>query len=129
MTNGVVARIRSRRPLWAVYPTRRLATLVFAAGALWLIPGRVGAVVAGTATFAIAVAVVFDYTRLPRARNIEIERSIPESIGLGDVVELRYTIRATWPWPVRVELFDGKFRLVGRDRPVGREGRHVECQH
>ena len=105
-STGVVARIRSRRPLWAVYPTRRLATVVLAAGVLWFIPGRVGTLVAVTATIAIGVAAVFDYTRLPRGRNIEIERSIPESIGLGDIVELRYAIRTTWPWPIRAELFD-----------------------
>ena len=105
-STGVVARIRSRRPLWAVYPTRRLATVVLAAGVLWFIPGPLGMLVAVTATIAIGVAAVFDYTRLPRGRNIEIERSIPESIGLGDIVELRYAIRTTWPWPIRAELFD-----------------------
>jgi uncharacterized protein (DUF58 family) len=62
--------------------------------------------IAATAALATAVVVVFDYTRLPGRRAIEVERSIPESIGLGDTVELRYAIRTTWPWPARVELFD-----------------------
>ena len=105
-SNGVLARIRSRRPLIAVYPTRRLAGIVLAAGALWLIPGTVGSAIAFGAAFVIAAAAAFDYTRLPRRAHLRIERSIPESIGLGDVVPLRYAIRMAWPWPVRAELFD-----------------------
>ena len=105
-STGVLARIRSRRPLIAVFPTRRLAGIVLAAGGLWLIPGRVGSTIAFGAAFVIGAAAAFDYTRLPRRGNLRIERSIPESIGLGDVVELRYVIRMTWPWPARAELFD-----------------------
>jgi uncharacterized protein (DUF58 family) len=116
-STSVLARIRSRRPLWAVYPTRRLATLVFAAGALWLIPGRVGAVLAGTATAAIGVALVVRLHEAPSAVETSDRTIDSESIGLGDVVELRYTMRTAWPWPVRVELFDDVPPGIGAEIP------------
>ena len=124
-----LARIRSRRPLWAVYPTRRLAALVFAAGVALAHSGSCRARSSQRSAHSPSASPSsFDYTRLPRGRNIEIERSIPESIGLGDVVELRYAIRTTWPWPVRVELFDDVPHGIGAAIPetsvcVGRRDR------
>lgn len=103
---SVWARIRARRPLWAVYPTARLAALVLAAGVLWLLPGVVGRVAGLTAAAGTLGLVLFDYFRLPRARHLTIERTAPETTGLGDPAELTYVMRSDWPWPVRVRLFD-----------------------
>ncbi len=102
---AIAARIRARRPFWAVYPTRRLAAVVFGVALLWILPGRIG-VALGLGGLAIVLSfVVFDYVGLPRRRDISLERTIPESIGLGDVFELVYAIRSSWPWPVRAEFF------------------------
>jgi uncharacterized protein (DUF58 family) len=99
-------RFRQRRPFWAVYPTTRLAKIVLAAGALWLIPGRVGVAIAAMALVAVAALVVFDYMRLVDRRSVTLERTVPETIGLGDVVELEYVLRSSWPWPIHVQVFD-----------------------
>jgi uncharacterized protein (DUF58 family) len=100
------ARVRARRPLWAVYPTARAATLVLVIGVLWFIPGSVGRIVSLAGVAAAVALMVFDYIRLPHARHLAVERSAPETIGLGDAAELTYLVRSEWPWPVRVQLFD-----------------------
>lgn len=100
------ARIRARRPVWAIFPTGRLAGVVLVAGALWLVPGAAGRVTALVALAIVVGVTVFDYLRLPHARNLEVERNTPESIGLGDPSELTYVIRSNWPWPVRARLYD-----------------------
>ena len=43
---GLIERLRARKPLWAIYPTRRLAVGVLAAAFLWLLPGTAGRVAA-----------------------------------------------------------------------------------
>lgn len=100
------ARLRARRPLWAVYPTGRLATLVLVSGALWLVPGVTGRIVALVAVAAVGALAAFDYLRLPHARHLIVERIAPDTIGLGDPAELTYVLRSEWPWPVRARLFD-----------------------
>ena len=102
----MIARIRSRRPLWGLHPTPRLAQLVLVSGALWLLPGTVGVALGAIALAAIGGLVVFDYLRIPRADGVEIARSIPDQIGLGDRVELQYTLGSRWGWPIFVRLSD-----------------------
>jgi uncharacterized protein (DUF58 family) len=104
--NGLMARIRSRRPLWAVFPTTRLAQVVAVAGALWFLPGVVGITIGATALVLIGGLVVLDYLRLPGTDGIVVLRSIPDQIGLGDPVELQYTIESRWRWPIFLQLFD-----------------------
>jgi uncharacterized protein (DUF58 family) len=100
------ARARARRPLWAIYPTPRLAWAVLAAGVLWLIPGDAGRIVATTTAVALALLVLYDYFRLPRAKHVHVERAAPETIGLGDDSALTYLIRSDWPWTARARLYD-----------------------
>jgi uncharacterized protein (DUF58 family) len=100
------ARLRERRPLWAVYPTSRMASVVLATGVLWLVPGTIGRGVAIAAALAVAGVALFDYLRLPRARHVNVERVATETIGLGDAASLTYAIRSEWPWRVRARLFD-----------------------
>ena len=100
-------RLRARRPIWAIYPTAGLAALVLATGALWLIPGIVGRIVGTTAAVVVVGLVSFDYLRLPRAKQVHAERKASETIGLGDAATLTYVLRTEWPWPTRVQLFDG----------------------
>ena len=103
---GVLARIRSRRPFWAVYPTKRLAQIVVAAGVLWLLPGMLGVALGAGALVVIGGLVVADYVRLPRPNAVEVSRSLPDQIGLGDSVELQYTIESRWRWPIVFQLSD-----------------------
>ncbi len=100
------ARLRARRPFWAVYPTGRFAAIVFVTGALWLVPGRVGSILSLAAAAVVVAMVVFDYLRIPHARHLRVERAAPGSVGLGDPAELTYVIRSDWPWPVRLQLYD-----------------------
>ena len=81
---SVWARIRARRPLWAVYPTARLASLALVAGVLWLLPGIAGRIAGLSAAAVLVLMTLADYVRLPHARNVEVERTAPETIGLGD---------------------------------------------
>jgi uncharacterized protein (DUF58 family) len=104
--NGVLARIRSRRPLWAVYPTKRLAQVVAASSVLWLLPEDVGVMMGALSLIAIGAVVVFDYVRLPRGDRVAVTRTIPDQIGLGDRVELQYTIASLWRWRVFIRLSD-----------------------
>jgi uncharacterized protein (DUF58 family) len=104
--HAAVARLRARRPLWAIYPTRRFGVAILAAGALWLIPGGAGRAIASVAAALLVVAAAFDYARLAPSRRVTVVRDAPASIGLGDVSELSYTLRSDWPWALRVEVFD-----------------------
>jgi uncharacterized protein (DUF58 family) len=106
MIQGAIARLRARRPLWAVFPTDRAAFAVLGLGVLWLIPGTIGRAAAIGAAVLLIAAVAFDYLRLPPARRIVVERRAPDTIGLGDTAEIEYSLRSQWPWPSRVELFD-----------------------
>jgi uncharacterized protein (DUF58 family) len=103
--SGIVARLGRRRPWWSVFPTDRAAGLLSALAVLWLVP-RVGSVlgIVGLALFAVAMLV--DYLRLPRASYVSAQREAPATLGLGDRVEIGYTVRSSWPWAVRYQLFD-----------------------
>jgi uncharacterized protein (DUF58 family) len=109
------ARVRAWRPSWSVFPTRRLAELVLASGALWLVPGTGGRIVAASAIGGLLLAVIVDYARLPSRRAVAVERRAPEVIGLGDSATLHYELVSTWRWPIRVAVSD--------DMPAGVDGR------
>src|SRR5215207_4043949 len=99
---SAVGRFMARRPFWSVFPTPRLAAVVLGSGVLWLIPGPVGRIAAVSGLVAAALALGFDYLRLPPGRDVEVERMAPETLGLGDDAEFQYIVRSAWPWPVRV---------------------------
>ena len=99
------ARLRAARPWWRIYPTRRLAGAVLVAGVAWVIP-VIGAPLALVLLAAIVVAVAVDYLRLPRRDAVTIERSAPETLGLGDAADITYTTRSAWSWRARAALFD-----------------------
>jgi uncharacterized protein (DUF58 family) len=119
-------RLRARRPLWAIYPTPRLASLVLATAALWLVPGEVGRIFAAVATGAVAVVTLYDYFKLPRAKHVQVERVAPGTTGLGDPAELTYIVRSAWPWPVRARVFDvypSAIDASAPQEPLSLEGR------
>lgn len=102
----VVGGVRSRRPLWAIYPTKRVAQLVAATGVLWLLPGMLGVAFGAIGLVVIAGLSVFDYLRIPRSSSIDVTRTIPDPIGLGDRIELQYTLVSNWRWTVWVRISD-----------------------
>jgi uncharacterized protein (DUF58 family) len=91
-----------------------LAEVVVLTGALWLIPGAWGRIVASAAVGAVLLVVLADYVRLPSRRAVSVERAGPETIGLGDAATLEYHVTSTWRWPLRVVLAD--------DLPAGIDG-------
>ena len=99
------ARLRAKRPWWRVYPTRRLAGAVLAAGVAWIIPD-IGTPLAVALLAAIVISVAIDYLRLPRRAAVTVERAAPDTLGLGDTADITYAIRSAWSWPARVTLFD-----------------------
>ncbi|HTE47417.1 MAG TPA: DUF58 domain-containing protein [Gemmatimonadaceae bacterium] len=106
MLRALVGRLRTRDPLWGVYPSQRLAALVLALAVLWFIPGRAGAIVATVGVLATVVAIAFDYIRLPHRADLSVDRVAPETVGLGDAETFEYTIGSTWPWPIVVRVTD-----------------------
>jgi len=112
----MVVRARAWRPSWSVFPTPRLAEVALAAGALWLVPGSIGRIVAASAIGVVLLAAIVDYVRLPSRRSVTVERQGPQTIGLGDAATLEYRVASTWRWPIRVALAD--------DMPAGIDG-HV----
>lgn len=61
-----------------------------------------------------------DYVWLPSRRAIAVDRDAPDAIGLGDRVDLRYTVSSAWRWPIRVSLSD--------DMPPGVEADHPDLK-
>jgi uncharacterized protein (DUF58 family) len=111
---AILTNIRSWRPSWSVFPTRRLAEVVLVTSSLWLVPTTVGRALALSAIGLVFVAVVVDYVRLPSRRAMKVERVAPQTIGLGDVVPIIYRVASGWRWPIRVALAD--------DMPSGIDG-------
>ena len=99
------SRLEAKRPWWRVYPTRRLAAAVLAAGVAWIIPG-IGGPLALALIVGLMTAAIVDYLRLPRREAITVERAAPETLGLGDSADVTYTIRSAWAWPARATLYD-----------------------
>ena len=108
---SLLAAIRSRVVRgWrtvAFVPTRRLAVGVALLAPLWLLsrlPG--GGWIAIGATLLLAGAAVLDVVMLPATRDLEVERFLEPTIGVGDDAELRYRITSRWGRPLVVALYD-----------------------
>src|SRR5262245_66656193 len=86
-----------RRPLIRIIPHRRLASVVAGLALLWLIPGRIGTLVALAALGFLALLVAVDWQLLPRRGDVQVTREVPATTGIGDQVQGRYTIVSAWP--------------------------------
>lgn len=106
MFEGFAARWRKREFRWAIFPTRRMATLVAGGALLWLIPGATGRIAAATALLAIFVMAAADYVLLPSPSDLVVERAIPDPMGLGDRYEILYTVRSTGAHAAIARLYD-----------------------
>jgi uncharacterized protein (DUF58 family) len=94
------------RPLLGTAPTPRLAGLIAGAAALWLLPGRPGAIVAMAALVALGIAIVADWLLLPSAGSVRVTRDLPAAVGIGDAADGAYTIDSLWTNAARVALAD-----------------------
>ena len=91
----------------AFVPTRRLAIAVAVLAPLWLLSWwRVGLVVAALASLTLVVLVAADIALLPGARDLDVEREAPLTLGVGDRGGGRYEVRSHWGRPLHVTLFD-----------------------
>ena len=91
----------------AFVPTRRLALGVALLAPLWLLsrlPG--GAWIAVGATLLLLALALLDVAMLPAVRDLEVERVLEPTIGVGDDAELRYRILSRWGRPLVVALYD-----------------------
>jgi uncharacterized protein (DUF58 family) len=89
-------------------PTRRLALLVALFAPLWLLSASEGGAAAALlALLTLLVLAAADSAALPAARDLGVERQLPETVGLGDPVEGTYQVRGAggyWPRGVRFAL-------------------------
>jgi uncharacterized protein (DUF58 family) len=91
----------------AFVPTRRLALAVALLAPVWLVsrqPGGVG--LAFGATLLLVAAALLDVAMLPAVRDLEVDRLLDPTIGVGDDAELRYRITSRWGRPLVVALYD-----------------------
>ena len=117
MSFASTARRRIARAWRAVafVPTRRLALAVAVVAPLWLLsrmPG--GAWIAFGAAMLLLLVALVDVAMLPAPRDLDVERRLEPTIGVGDDAELRYRIESRWARPL--------VRLAAR-RPARRAAR------
>ena len=101
-------------------PTPRLGRALLAIAPLWLLSAwPVGFAVAVAALIVLALATALDVALLPSAADIEVDRTLPESIGVSDHAEGGYRLTSRWGRPLTVTLFDQLPLHVSSDRESG----------
>jgi uncharacterized protein (DUF58 family) len=107
---------RPVRAALATVPTRRLVIATAILAPVWMASGTpTGRAVAIFVTAVLAAAVVFDVLTLPARWQLEMERVMPERVGLGDAAEGSYVLRAVAGRALRVSLYDDLPRGVRAD--------------
>lgn len=88
-------------------PTPRLALLVALLAPAWLLSGSgMGTIVAVAATLLVVAAALSDVVRAPGASHLAVERTVPDTVGLGERAEGSYLVRSRWPRALRASLAD-----------------------
>ncbi|HEY2849178.1 MAG TPA: hypothetical protein VGI97_04820, partial [Gemmatimonadaceae bacterium] len=101
----------ARTPRLRFAPRRRLALAVAVSALLWMIPGGTGVTASEGALLLIGIITAADVALLPPRRALALTRATPETVGIGDSVEGRYTLASHWLRAVTVQLQD-RFSLV-----------------
>jgi len=105
---------RPRELLTRYLPTRRLTLVVALLAPLWLLSRWTDVTVVPIAAIAMVLfLVVIDLLFTPNARTVEVHRTLPPSVGVGDTIEGRYTILHHTRRTLKVALFDAIPRAVG----------------
>ncbi|HSC32093.1 MAG TPA: DUF58 domain-containing protein [Gemmatimonadaceae bacterium] len=112
----VRATARGVRAAVAIVPTRRLVVVTALLALVWLLSGTPnGTAAAIFVTGLLVAAVALDVLTLPARWQLEIERAIPERIGLGDAASGRYVVRVAAGRALHVSLYDDLPRGVRSD--------------
>lgn len=120
----VRAASRPVRTMLSTVPTRRLVVVTAILAPVWMASGTAtGRAVAIFVSAALACAVVFDGFTLPARWQLEVERVLPDRVGLGDAAEGSYVLRVVAGRGLRVSLYDDLPRGVQADE--SRFGPHV----
>src|SRR6185437_13378834 len=107
---------RPIRAVLATVPTRRLVVATAILAPVWMASGTpTGGAVAIFVTAVLVAAVVLDVVTLPARWQLEMERVMPERVGLGDAAEGSYVLRAVAGRALRVSLYDDLPRGVRAD--------------
>ncbi len=98
-------------------PTPRLGYALIAIAPLWLFSASgAGFAVAVASLGALVFAVVLDVALLPSASDVDVDRSLPESVGVSDHVAAFYRLTSRWGRPLVVTVFDELPPYVSSDR-------------
>lgn len=88
-------------------PTRRLAVLLGLAAPLWLLSAWTsGAIVASVVLLGMVALALVDAASLPGPNDIDVRRSLDDSVGVGDAIIGAYAITSRWGRPLHVTLHD-----------------------
>jgi uncharacterized protein (DUF58 family) len=104
----------ARRPLLSIVPEPRLALVIVSLSPVWFIPGAAGRTTSIAALSLIVVAVIADIIALPAARDMIVERSFPQTIGIGDTMDAEYIVQSGWGRTL--------YGRVADDLPIGVTG-------
>ena len=101
-------------------PTNRLVAAVVALAIVWLLSGStIGFAIACAATAALIAAAAYDAIFSPWPGQVEVERHIPPTVGVGDRVNGEYRVSASWPHGLHLRLFDRLPAATGRVGDTG----------
>ncbi len=88
-------------------PTRRLCAIVLLVAPVWLLSsGETGRVLAGLVSLLLLGAFLADGQAIPAASLVDVERKLPKTVGITEVVEGGYRIVSRWPQPLLVRVYD-----------------------
>ncbi len=88
-------------------PTSRLAGFTGVLGVVWLVSdGAAGFAIATACTAGLVLAVLLDIALMPAVHDLEVRRSLPTSVGVGDTVEGEYEVQSRWGRRLVVAVHD-----------------------
>lgn len=100
-------RARWLHALTTMVPTRRLVILLAVLAPVWFASGGdTGTGIAVGVTVLIVAAVVLDALTTPAHWQVDVERTVPDRIGLGDTAEATYVVRLAGGRALRFSLYD-----------------------
>ena len=107
---------------WAtgILPTRRQAAVLALLAPAWLLSsGALGVPYLFLILVLFGAAVLYDVLTLPAAWQFEVERKLPESVGIGDAVVGEYEVRSRSRRAITFAIYDAMPRGVARREPDG----------
>jgi uncharacterized protein (DUF58 family) len=82
-------------------PTRRYAALIALCAPVWLLSGtNTGLAIAVAVSVSVILIGLVDALRLPGQPHLEVTRSLPSIVGVGEEVSGAYQIQSSWGTPI-----------------------------